>query len=309
MTKIDRAEQAKNQVEGHYFHYISHQKLKTLLTLSSRAAFRLTSITPTPVIGPDPSIGPGDETQPDDLASMGLDLIARLNAGVRTTPPDQGEFLQVAQFYHDLSVWRSGVFSFDSSCEQPTLVYTAWREVRNSLVLLSGSPNNIAGAKRVAGDCFVPGTQGAHLQILDFVDRSLGTDEVVMVSAFEPETFGDSSVAVPELTNGEVIPRLHPKAMAARWHDITRGHLALPALSDEKGLRLGFLCLKNMQRLPQKKLEVVFRVFGEYSIPRAKEVDRFGTHKPSDKIAEAKNIHLLNYDKIYLCSPVFVSHP
>lgn len=308
MKEIEQALHEEQRVEDHYFHYMSQEKLETLLALSSRESFKLTSITPTGVIGPNRSLMRGEERQPGYLVSLGEDVIASVNAGVRAAPPDRGEFLEVTKFYHDLSAWRSGVFSFDSSCEQPTLVYVAWRAVRNSLVLLVGSPNNIVGAKKVEGDCFIPGTQGAHLRILDFVDQTLGTDERVMVSVFEPELFGDTSVAVPELTNGEVISRLHPKAMAARWHDITKGDLSLPASSDEKGLRLGFLCLKNMLRLPQTRIEVIFRVFGEYSIPKAREVDRFGTYKPVDKIAEAKNIQLLNYDKIYLCSPVFVSH-
>jgi hypothetical protein len=70
---------------------------------------------------------------------------------------------------------------------------------------------------------------------------------------------------------------------------------------------LGFLCLRQLNLLPEVRLDLVFRVFSTHDIPSEQEVARFGSWQPEESLAKARTLGLLKYDRVYFGSPVYTA--
>jgi len=286
-----------------YFYYISKTKVEMLRAQADNSTFGLSSISSKLGYGPA-SVTVTAEKQNHTLVADTLKILNTLEKNRSVSPSESLDGLDSDRFYHDRGSWQSGLFRFDSLCYHPTVTYALWRQLGRSLILLVGSPNNILGEKVVVGDCFVPGTSGAHLAILEYVGTVLRTDEPVAVRTGPAETYGHD-VPVPELSNSSIHA---PKALESpeprgRWR---RGY-DLEVRQNERGLTLGLLCLHQLRSLPEGNLDLVFRVFSAHGIPRDHELERFGSWKPEEERDRARALGLFEYDRVYLGSPVYTA--
>lgn len=288
-----------------YFYYISKTKVEMLLAQVANRTLGLSSISSKLGFGPA-SVTVTAEKQNHTLVADTLKLLKTLEMNRSVRPSASLDGLDTDHFYHDQGLWQSGLFRFDSMCDHPTVTYALWRELGRSLILLVGSPNNILGEKVVVGDCFVPGTSGAHLEILEYVDTALRTDEPVAVRTGPAETYGHD-IPVPQLSNSSIVA---PKALEScepreRRHSTRDDDLEFRP--NERGLTLGLLCLRQLRALPEGDLDLVFRVFSAHRIPREDELERFGSWNPEEKRDRAQALGLFNYDTVYLGSPVYTA--
>lgn len=287
-----------------YFYYISKTKVEMLQAQVDKPKFSISSISSKLGFGPA-SVTVAAEKQNHTLVANTLKLLKTLENSRSIRPSDSLSKLDTAHFYHDQGIWKSGLFTFDSWCNNPTVIYALWRELERALILLVGSPNNILGDKIVVGDYFVPGTSGAHLAILKYVGNVLCTDELVAVRTGPSETYG-RNVPVPELSNSKIIL---PKSFESR-KQLQRRNLEEEDdlyCHEERGLTLGCLCLRQLKVLPESHLDLVFRMFSTYDIPNEDEVERFGSWKPEERLAKARTLGLFKYDRVYLGSPVYTA--
>jgi len=288
-----------------YFYYISKTKVEMLRAQLANRTFSLSSISSKLGFG-FASVTVTAEKQNYTLVADTLKLLNALEKNRSVRPLESLAGLEAGHFYHDHGFWQSGLFRFDSECEHPTITYALWRELGRSLILLVGSPNNILGERIVVGDCFVPGTSGAHLEILQYVDTFLRTDEPVAVRTGPPETYGHD-VPVPELSNSSIVA---PKALAS-FEPQGRSHSTrdddLDFRPNERGLALGLLCLHQLRSLPEGNLDLVFRVFSAHGIPCDDELERLGSWNIEKKRDRAQALGLFNYEKVYLGSPVYTA--
>lgn len=251
-----------------YFYYISKTKVEMLRAQAANRTLGLSSISSKLGYGPA-SVTVTAEKKNHTLVADTLKLSRTLEKNGSVKLSESLDALDSNHFYHDQGSWQSGLFRFDSVCNHPTVTYALWRELVRSLILLVGSPNNILGEKVVVGDCFVPGTSGAHLEILEYVDTVLRTDEPVAVRTGPPETYG-RDVPVPELSNSKLVAPKAPewREPRGRRHSTHEDEDDLEFRRNERGLTLGLLCLRQLRSLPQGNLDLMFRVFSAHGIPR-----------------------------------------
>lgn len=288
-----------------YFYYISKTKVEMLQAQVGKPRFSVSSISSKLGFGLA-SVTVAAEKQNHTLVADTLKLLKTLENSGSVRPSESLNELNTAHFYHDEGFWKSGLFTFDSMCNHPTVIYALWRELERALILLVGSLNNILGDKVVVGDCFVPGTSGAHLEILEYVDNFLCTDEPVAVRVGPPETYG-KNVPVPELSNSRIVLPRSFKSQKQLWRRRFEKEDNLEFRRDERGLTLGFLCIRQLNVLPELQLDLVFRVFSTHGIPNEQEVERFGSWRLEERLAEARTLGLLKYDRVYLGSPVYTA--
>ena len=277
---------------------------------SRKPRFSLTSISAKLGFGAA-SVTANAEKQSATLVNETLSLVRNLEKTQSLRPLSDLSKLDTTVFYHDQGLWHSGLFKFGSAFGPPTVTYALWRVDGDSLILLIGSPNNILGDKIVNGDCFVPGTSGAHLEILEYVDQCLTVDEPAVVHVGPPTTYG-KNIPVPEPANSPIIfpdgyyERVHERDYSGHQEDTQR----LQFLRNERGLNLAFLCLRQLTQLNETSLETVFRVFSVHDIPAEHETVRFrgSWHIESDElIQQARDIGIFDFKRIYLGSPVYTA--
>ena len=128
-----------------YFYYISKPKVDMLKAQIGTAGFSLASISSKLGLGAA-SVSLTAERQAQSLVGDTLSLVKALEKRKALKPSYDLPRLNASDFYHDQGTWKSGLFKFDSICDQPTVTYALWRVLKGSLILLIGSPNNILGA-------------------------------------------------------------------------------------------------------------------------------------------------------------------
>jgi hypothetical protein len=293
-----------------YFYYISKPKVQMLQAQSRKPRFRLTSISSKLGFGAA-SVTINAEKQSATLINETLSLVRNLEKTKSLRPSSDLSKLDTAVFYHDQGLWHSDLFKFGSDFGSPTVTYALWRVAGDSLILLIGSPNNILGDKIVNGDCFVPGTSGAHLEILAYVDQCLTVDEPAAVRVGPSITYG-RNIPVPEPTNSPIIfpEDYDERAYKRDWSRHQEDKQSLQFLRNERGLSLAFLCLRQLTQLNETSLETVFRVFSVHDIPAEHETERFeGSWQftPDELIQQARDLGILDFERIYLGSPVYTA--
>lgn len=251
------------------------------------------------------------EKQAQTLVGDTVSLLKSLEKKNAVKPSDLLPRLEKSCFYHDQGIWKNGLFKFDSMCSQPTVIYALWRVLKGSLILLIGSPNNILGEKIVAGDCYIPGTSDAHLNILRFIDDSFRFDESVAVRTEPANTYGDD-LPVPEASNSTIVFSSAPKSREEVFNRM-RSHKAedeLVFIPNERGVNLAFLCLRQLSQLADTHIDTVFRIFSIHDIPKLDDTEHFESSWRFDAkelVEQAQDLGIFDFDRVYLGSPVYTA--
>ena len=290
-----------------YFYYISKSKVDMLQAQASKSRFNLASISSKLGIGAA-SLSLSAERKAHTLVGDTLSLLKSLETKRAIRSSATLPRLKKTCFYHDRGIWKSGLFWFDSTCSQPTVIYALWRVLKRSLILLVGSPNNILGEKVVAGDCYVPGTSGAHLEILRFIDDSFRLDEAVAVRTKKAYTYG-SDAPVPEASNSPIIfpaaPKSREEAFSRMHSREARDNLRFDP--NEKGVNLAFLCLRQLSQLADTHIDTVFRIFSIHDISKPDQIDSSWPAYRDQIVEEAEALGIFDFERVYLGSPVYTA--
>lgn len=245
----------------------------------------------------------------DNLVSDALTLLSSLAATKLLSPLPASGLLSHDGFYEDVGNWHSGLFSLNWMENTPTVVYAMFRVLKDSFVLLVGSPNNILGEKVVSAQYFVPGTSGAQIAILRFVSSMFDVEEPVAVTEGEVETYGYIG-PVPEQTNS---PIRNPFSVS--WGDRPPyrypeepsfiGEFGFHSKEKKKGECLAVLCLSQLHKLPLTRLDLAFRVFSTAQILRPDGPFRYDYER--ERFEELEKLGVYRYKTVYLGSPLYTA--
>jgi len=205
-----------------------------------------------------------------------------------------------SKFYRDTGEWRSGLFAMNWMGDTPTVVYALYRSLKDALILLVGSPNNILGDKVVSSEYFVPGSSGAQIDILEYVAEMFKVDEPVAVTEGRITRYGYRG-KMPERSSSPILNPFRDDDTLHR-HDRPRGPRFMHVIDeDEKGLSLATLCLSQLSQLPTARMDLAFRIFSRHpiSIPND-QYDR-------EYWARFPELEIDRYKAVYLGSPIYTA--
>lgn len=203
--------------------------------------------------------------------------------------------INTSSFWHDESIWFNGLFLFKVEVDLAT--YFLWKVFQDAIILLIGSPLNILGEKIVRDGVQIPGTSGACFQILRFVDRNIGPDEIVLATDKRVQDH-------PHFLWLELPGVTYDVANDAQFEEtFIRVH---PFRS--KALSLGVLCLKHLIYLPQSEIDTVFRLYHEYDLEHPKDLLDWGSVLGSISQKDiAEQMGLVDVRKVFVGSPIYTA--
>lgn len=283
-----------------YFYYISKSKVAMLLP-QLKGRRRISRFSPkVEVAGLSVSIDIASQ-QDSDLIGETLSLVAMLRKSKMLKSLDGVHRLNTNDFYHDNSTWFSGLFYFSNYGGVIVASYMLWRHWNDTIVLLIGSPLNILGEKVIRDGVFSPSTNGTWPEFLDFVRQALSTDENPFIrsgyhiSEWHERVFGD----IPLIKNHEWVRAVAELPKGSDFDEMfEHGYNS----SQVGAVDLGLFCIKYLSKLPQERVDTVFKIFKELEFRRREDLPRW--------VSELKK--LSGYDDrgdFVKCKGVYVGSP
>lgn len=215
-------------------------------------------------------------------------------------------------FWRDEGLWFNGLFTFRAT---PDIVsYFLWKTHGDSIILLVGSPLHILGDKIIREGVFAPGTSAAWRGVIDFVDLYIRPDESVLV--FDPsrdvgftflskeKTYQDELEELPlKMAEFDVAPDTEIRDVATELFS----RESIVYMSGQRALSLGILCLKYLSRLPQSRVDTVFKVFFEDSLEVPEDLPKWFSTLSGISEDLVAQLGLEKYRRVYIGSPIYTA--
>jgi hypothetical protein len=272
-----------------YFYYISKTKVDMLLDQVHRRHIKLPSISPK-IEFAGLSFGVEVESQVNgSLIQDTLSLVKSLEKERLIKELRDCSTLDTTAFYHDDGLWLSGLFSFGAIFHVLVTTYLMWTQHKDSMIILVGSPLHILGEKVVREGVFTPSTGRAQLELMKFVENHFKTDAECLVRR---STHMDYEIEAER-------KRAYEQGLFA---NSLRDFYVITS-EETDPVSLGLFCLRHVQRLPQSRVDTVFKVFRRYDLSPIQETDSIG----ESLNRQAEQVNLWNYTTIYLGSPIYTA--
>ncbi|OXU14532.1 DUF7019 family protein [Sedimentisphaera salicampi] len=289
-----------------YYHYISASKLDMLSAQVKRPRLSLKGVK-SKFSGGFASLEVEAEGRKDALVQKLTALIKELEAQNQIKSVGALEYGNTSVFYRDEATYHCGIFCMDSMCESPIATYVCWRSMERTLILLVGSPLNVLSERHVDAQCYIPGTSGAHDALHEFADRILQTDERTLVVPRKPKFYRETPKGYrpPDIIHGFQWPK-DPEAEVTDREQMHREEqfLRYQEYDGDKGLSLSLLVLGAMSRLPERSMDITFRVLDRHTIPSMETIkneDRWYAKYVKEDVGP---IPFSEYDTIVVGSPL-----
>ena len=262
--KPDSNEKARNKLK--FFYYISKQKVDML---SSQLQL------------------PSSDSDAKSLVANTRILIDNLKASNNIVSLTDHKTLEAPGFIEDRGSWRQGLYSFFATGEE-VVTYVCWKALDSVLVLLVGSPNNILGEKVVRDGMSVPGTSGALMRVLRFINNEMKTDEPRAVS-LEPLPF-----------YGSYGNDHNTHALAEGVVELSKAPIeSLPStIHDSSGWdfpNVERLCSEYLQDLPLTRIETIFKIYSTFN--KTSDTNEYSGQTRTNR----------NFDTVFIGSPLYIA--
>ena len=237
-----------------------------------------------------------------------------------------------SDFIIDNSNWHHGIFYFSTQYCGTIATYLLWKKMDNALFFLVGSPNNITGEKIVNDGVFISGTSGAYLQILDFINTTIKSDETSSIQLHgRKDSFGHPQ-DLPDDLNGEFIyngKKYNSKLISNPFiQELKTDHpsgyigddkeyLFFDRIIDNPAFKINLFCKNQLSNLIDEKIETVFNVFNTYEIDQNEIIKGLDFHiEMAEKYDHnRKNLEELlllkdefkTFNKVIIGSPLYVA--
>jgi hypothetical protein len=270
-----------------YFYYVSREKVEMLL--------------------PQMRVGGMHEESHEPLIKKAIRLLGALDRSNSVLSLDETTKIGASKFYASRTVWHNGLFYFRTMVSV-TVAYFLWRKHGDSIIVLTGSPDNIIGS-RVA-------SQGVRLSSTADAIDTIGSSEILdVINSNEV-----SSVVVGGTgRTSRGIPRAQkPVSVAGSDREVVEGWFKETAYTQSREVGLAIFCLSHLSNLPEMTIDTVFRIYSTYSSKGANLFeDLEAEHKQGqqeyailytdDRLKEAQRMGMANFRTIYIGSPLYTA--